>query len=215
MDPGDPRLTVYQFFEHFTNTLVYAWLPALAVATIFTFLQWMIAALVSLLLRRAGMSGHYARCAAEMARFVTISVAVYYVLIALGFDPNVILSTLGIFSLVIGYALSLMLTNYFGGMWCGVSNVVSPGECVEIAQYKGVVTSTGWLWFEMRNPSTGRKHRIPNSFLSTQVVTVLDEEETQHILTKTQGHTMQADRSAASLFKETKFFSLYDTPQTL
>lgn len=87
-----------------------------------------------------------------------------------GYDPNAIITGLGVVSLAISLGMQDTISNLIGGISLMVSKAVKPGDHITVSGVTGEVTDVSWRSTTVRTRG-GAVEVIPNSVLSDTALT--------------------------------------------
>lgn len=183
-DESGMRITIYMFFHNLGQTIIYEWLPGVAVFVLLMVVAWVIPKAIATIIRRIGIRPHYVKLFATLLHFALIVFALYCTLKILGFDLLEVLLTFGISSLGVSIALAPILGDYFAGIQIELYDIIEPNAVIMITGLKGIVKETGPVNIVLYNAESDTFHTIPNRTVISVEITHLAREEAAKIAGK-------------------------------
>jgi small conductance mechanosensitive channel len=173
--PAEP-LTVQRLrdsFEQFAGQLI-DWLPRLLAALLFLLVTVLVARAV-----RRGVGRALRRTAIEphlellLAKLAYIAVATAGVLVALSFggvNLGVLVGSLGLATVALGFALQDIVSNFAAGIVLLLEHPFTRGDYITTADAEGTVEDVRVRATQLRSPD-GQRVLVPNKQLFTNVLT--------------------------------------------
>jgi small conductance mechanosensitive channel len=173
--PAEP-LTVQRLrdsFEQFAGQLI-DWLPRLLAALLFLVVTVLVARAVrrgvGRALRRTAIEPHLELLLAKLAYFAVATVGVLVALSFGGVNLGVLVGSLGLATVALGFALQDVVSNFAAGVVLLLERPFTRGDYITTADAEGTVEDIRVRATQLRSPD-GQRVLVPNKQLFTNVLT--------------------------------------------
>jgi small conductance mechanosensitive channel len=160
-------------FREFADQLVHR-LPNLLAALVAVLLTVVVARLVrrgvERTLRRADAERHVVVVVATLAFYAAVGIGLVVALSLGGVDLGVLIGSLGLATVALGFALQDIVSNFTAGIVLLLEHPFTEGDHIAIAEAEGEVEEIRVRATRLRAPD-GRVVMVPNKLLFTQVLT--------------------------------------------
>lgn len=162
-------LSVDEFFEHLGDALAFVFI-VLGVFLVFLAVGWGSAFVLRVLLDDLlGCKRHYVRLASAIVKTFFILFGIYAAFYFVSVEIVSILTGVGIFSIIIGFALQDPIANFVSGIIIEASDIVHDRHYLRIAYYgsiaKGRVVAHRTFHIEICDKDNRETYFVPNAIL--------------------------------------------------
>jgi small conductance mechanosensitive channel len=175
LEPAEPLSIqgLADSFKQFGSRLV-GRLPNLLAALLFLVVAFLVARAVrrgvERALRRTSTEAHVELLVAKLASFAAMAVGLVVALSILGVNLGVLVGSLGLASVALGFALQDIVSNFAAGVVLLLEHPFTRGDYIAVEGTEGTVEDVKVRATQLRTPD-GQQVLVPNKLLFTNVLT--------------------------------------------